>query len=406
MLNDQAVYAKKVMNENPQIKNFQVLYFVQFIIGFAEGDRGKVVGLYKKIMDLNIKEDDKIKNITRQIAQMANTKIMSHYIYNNTNFPLLKKICEKYEDRSVMLDDLDVSKISYTTIINKKLTTPSRKLPLNLNIASISSIILAIITLIIVLIINGRFVNIEKEYYLLKNCKVFFIYLVIPFVNLMYSLYLKNLGLKYKRNLIFSIVSLGVLLLGGLTTIFSNTKYVRDEESVKYISDIIIDSQSQKFSPSLKNYDLIGEVDFDTCPSKIDGESFLIKTHVIRLNNDDIALFFREEPKNQTSLVSGYWTDSLRLQDYLPEKVINETKDFEKFAVCLVGDYCYIDRYSNVNRLYKRGIYNLKTIEEMENLGDSNNNIYNYYYDFYYIVVGAYDEEQEVFLIYEIVIDD
>lgn len=89
--------ASKYLNMNPKTKNSMYSYYPFYIIAVYQNDIEKAKVYYNKIMKLKGTKFLSQINTTKNINNMIIEEVFSEEVYNTTNYPIVKEICNRYK---------------------------------------------------------------------------------------------------------------------------------------------------------------------------------------------------------------------------------------------------------------------------------------------------------------------
>lgn len=211
MFNDQSVEAKKLLVNEKVLSRYKELYFTQFILAIAEEDNEHISFYYNKIINLK----NKIFNIqidsAKKIIEMLNTNVMNKEIHDNTNYPLLKRICKRINGEEVIIESLKVEKkekILFTDCSGIK-----KILKISLNIITCLSLFVGMF--VVNTVYDMNFLPNEDSVNLIKYTWILWLFIPISISNILYSFYLKKQKYKFNSNLIIGIIFTVLLFIYG-----------------------------------------------------------------------------------------------------------------------------------------------------------------------------------------------
>lgn len=215
MFNDQSNEAKKLLVNEKVLSRYKELYFTQFILAIAEEDNEHISFYYNKIINLK----NKIFNIqidsAKKIIEMLNTNVMNQEIHDNTNYPLLKRICKKINGEEVVIESLKVEKKEKVVFTDCSGIKKILKISLNI-ITCLTLLIGMFIGVFVVSIVNDKnSLPNEVSVNLTNYTWILWLFLPISISNILYAFYLKKQNYKFKSNLIIGIIFTVLLFIYG-----------------------------------------------------------------------------------------------------------------------------------------------------------------------------------------------
>lgn len=142
---------------------------------------------------------------------MLNTNVMNQEIHDNTNYPLLKRICKKINGEEVVIESLNIEnkeKVVFTDCSGIK-----KILKISLNI--ITCLTLLIGMFIVNMVYDMNSLPNEDSVNLINYTWILWLFTPISISNILYALYLKKQKNKFKVNLIIGIIFTILLFIYG-----------------------------------------------------------------------------------------------------------------------------------------------------------------------------------------------
>ena len=349
MNNDQVLDAITLLKSNPKLKKANLLLYINFILAVADGNHMWISFYANKILSLKNKTYDIQKNNVKKILKMINTNQFDEELYENTNIPLVKRICLKIKGEDVILIPNEIKKDKYQHTKVTVLSIKRKLINIILNIFTCLSIYFAL--MFIALLQNKAKTNtmFEMSYLFLGSLWIFFIFLPIPLLNLFNGLDLKNKNLKCKSNMILGSVFSVILFLFGMAYFIFIGMYSRDKTYLYELEEKINIDFPDDFEIIIENN--TGGIQ-ETANNTISKYGALVFVSGDKVRNFDENL----------------WKNELHNTELLPSLYVLSIADFEQQLV-----YCF-------------------------DTTEYNPNSYSSNYD--YIVIG-YDYDTNSFLMYE-----
>ena len=211
MFNDQSNEAKKLLVNEKVLSTYKELYFTQFILAIAEEDNEHISFYYNKIINLK----NKIFNIqidsAKKIIEMLNTNVMNQEIHDNTNYPLLKRICKKINGEEVVIESLKVEKKE--KVVFTDCSGIKKILKISLNIITCLTLLIGMFIVNMVYDMNSL-LN-EDSVNLINYTWRLWLFSPISISNILYAFYLKKQNYKFKSNLIIGNIITILLFIYG-----------------------------------------------------------------------------------------------------------------------------------------------------------------------------------------------
>ena len=357
MLDDKAIKAKELIITNPYLKSRKDLYYVLFLFAVFENNSYEINYYSEKInklTDYYIKQKENVKNI----LEMINSKIYNDELYENTNFPILKRFCLKFKCENINngdikqdeikhinteFDDLNVERLNYK-IDNNNLN--NKPLPKRLKIIKVITIILCVLSLHIGLIIMGismnnenvynGFTHIESSYYMLKNIiKIIFI-LPLPIVTIIYGIYLNIKGYKGNINLILGVIFTGLILIFSLGFNQFKNNYSTDINYLNEITEIIEINKEDVF--------IITE-DYDD-----------------KISSDDLYIYYESSIRiNEDLNLNNNWKNNFISNKIIPSQFAVFTVNYDKFLVYCIDTNEYNPNEKEIDKDYIAIAYDIES---------------------------------------------
>lgn len=311
MITDELEKAHSLLNTHQLLKKKNKnLYYINFIIAICENDQNSVNEYFNKIQKLDgifIKQ----KELSKKILDMISSNKFDETVYNNTNFPVIKRLCERCnsDEVKILIDNSDNSKNSF---IIKRLSKGERIIKIILNILSVLSLFIVLLILNIKVSKYEYLTHMEISYYIMNHMWILHVLIVIPVANIIYSIYLKNQGLKYKDSLSISIIMCILLLIFGSFSCIFNKKYSFDKKYFERIENLVGIEMADDYTILTENYE-------DTSQTSSDGV-YMLNMSIVRFNESAV-------------INHGYWMDKLSNHKLVPSMFITLTKDFEHFII-------------------------------------------------------------------------
>lgn len=348
MNNDQVTEAKTLLKKYPKLKKSKFLSYINFILALADNDKYMISYYANKTLSLKNKAYDIQKDRVKKILQMLNTKEMNMEIYENTNIPLLKRICLKIKGEDVILIPNDIEKNICNNEV-KTLSTKRKVLNKVLNIFTCLSLLFALICIAIRIEQANSNTMFESSYNFLKSFWLFWAFLPIPICNIINGMDLKTKNNKTQNNFVLGIVFSILLFLFGLGHVIFVGTYSKDKSYLEKLE--------QKINIDFPNdFEIVVENATGGIQESANGTTYkygsLVTVKGSKVENFDVNL----------------WKEEITNTDKLPLLYTYSTENFEKHLV-----YCFDTKE-----------YNPQT----------------YYHEYDYVVIG-YDYETNIFLIYE-----
>lgn len=311
MMTDDIKSAVNLLNTHKYLNRNQGLLYIKFILAIAFNDYELIVDSMNKLLKIKNKLFDVQKDSAKRIYQMITTNVMDEVIYNNTSYPLIRRICERCNDNSIILIDNDI-KLNSDKIKNR----PSKKhIIINnlLNILTFLSIPIGLFIINIGLSKYDYLTTIEHGYYFTSRLSILYIFILIPVINLIYSIYLKRNGYKFKFNLFLSLIFIVfICIFGSFTHIFKD-QFILDDTYFSNIQEKIELDMSDEF------YVIYEDYDFDEEDKMNDGLTVL-KNGIVRFKTD-------------VSVDKLKWIDELSNAEIASPIFLINVKDYEYFLV-------------------------------------------------------------------------
>lgn len=215
--------------------------------------------------------------------------------------------------------------------------------------------ILTALTLLIGLIITSNLSNtydpmtsMESLYYSVKNLWIFYLFLPVSICDIIYGLYLKSKGYKYKSSVFLGTFFSIFLLLYGSMFLLNTTEFNDDKSYLANLEEKMDIDFNDDFTI------LTNEISDSTTSS----ESVIIKSvSNVRFNSDNV--------------LDDKWLNEINDNGYIPKVFLTETKDYGNYIV-----YCFND-----------DVYNPLSFEKDKDY-----------------VVMAYEKENNYLIIYEYIV--
>lgn len=347
MYTDQILYAGKIL-EMKRFKNNKSLMYSKFLIAVAKNNNDGIEYYQNIILNKLPAFYNKQKESVTKIINMIQNNQMDETIYEETKYPILKKICERISGINVYIELPENSSDIYYKNNYSKISNFKKTFKKTLNLLTIFSFA---ITLFIIIIIDltKPITHFEQIYYLLKNLTWFYLFVPITIFNIIYGIYLKKQHTFYKANLVLGIVFTAIsLFLGTLNfvqySIFSQDRQVAYTVEQKLKIDVADD------------FDILIS-DLNIQPTLLEEGNYLSKEIIIRNNS-------------RYKYNENHWKDGFDSINNLPLMALSQVADYDKFFI-----YCEAD-----------DIFNPKEIE---------------FNKYYYLV--AYDKKNHNYVIYEFI---
>lgn len=211
MFNDQSVEAKKLLVNNKMLSKYKELYFTQFILAIAEEDNENISCYYSKIINLKNKIFKIQIDSAKKIIEMLNTDVMNQEIHDNTNYPLLKRICKKINGEEVVIESLNIEKKEKVVFTNCSGIKKIIKISLNI----VTCLTLLIGMFIVNTVYDMNSLPNEDSVKLINYTWILWLFLPISMSNILYAFFLKKQKYKFKSNLIIGIIFTVLLFIYG-----------------------------------------------------------------------------------------------------------------------------------------------------------------------------------------------
>lgn len=317
MIDDQAIEAKKLLISIHRLNHTRSLMYTRLVLAVAEENEEKINYYARKVLKLKNKNYDIQKLNAEKMLKMIQTNTYDQELYDNTNIPLVKKICQKVKGEDVAIDSLAI----YKPVVERMHCTGlKRVIKLLLNI-------LSILTLVFVGLILYSFYNMESLHWVTisklqqESLWICYLFLPIPLCNIVYGFYLKTNNYKFVSNIIIGIIFSILLVIYGSMFIVNEGFY---DEQKDYIYDL---TESMGISLS----DNITTISFDYTEDEQDSENvFIKKSHHVYINDVDID-----------QINSDIWVDTINNIDLYPELIKNNLSDCEKYLIYCVDNLEY-----------------------------------------------------------------
>lgn len=317
MYNDQALEAKKILVSNLKIKRSPDLMYTRFILAIAEDNDQAIEYYANKVENLMYKRYNLQKENVKKILEMLKTNIVNFEVYENTNFPLLKRICQKINGENVNIESLYVETETITIEDYKKCTGLKRAIKIFLNAITCCTLFLALIIVSVNISKFEPFTSFEGLYKILQLIWIFFLFLPISIGNIIYGVYLKSKNYQFKSNIIIGIIFSILLLLYGSMHFLSKSQYSEDKT---YLYEL-----EEKIGVDFPNDFEIVTLDW-TGGKQTSLDNTLLKFEsIVRINGENIKYF-------DTNL----WLEEVQSTEMLPTLFVYETLKYDKFLV-----YCF-----------------------------------------------------------------
>lgn len=345
MINDNVTEATKLLESYPKYKKFKHLTYVNFLLAVAEDNKENIKYYSNKLLNYN---KNKIyiqqKESVKKILTMIETGQFDEEIYNNTSYPLLKRICLKVKGEDVVIDSLDVKKEVRNPL--KSCSKTRNAINTLLNVLTCISIFIAMILIAIKMSSIDSLTSIDSSYYFINSIWLFYMVLPITLLNLFNGLDLKVKNIKSKFNFELGAIFSIILFLFGSSYFILKNNYTTDKNYLNSLENAIQINLADEFDIITQNFER----------SDQSHEVAQIKFRSVVIVSGD--KFISDER----------WKDEISPFDILPNMFELTTSNYDKFLI-----YCYDSNEYNPDD-YQAG---------------------------YNFVVIAYDYENNNFIIYE-----
>ncbi len=314
MLNDEAVKAKSLLEHNLELQDVVNLYHIQLILALAEENGKKRDLILYKISLVKKKRYLKYKESIKPIIILAHRKEFNEELYQNTKYPLLKKLCLKYTDNPQTIDNLNLDIIIDDTL---KSSRPIQlTLKIFLNILTFLSLVAALLLMLIIGKNNNSRLSLnilyENVYHYTKYYWVIFLFLIVSLTNVVIAIYFRSKKIKYYTNLLIGmIISITLVILGMTHLVVYNSFYTHKSYLHTHSYSIEIPEDYTLIKTSFKSTEVS---QFST--------TIIKSVTVIRIKDQDYKLINRRE-----------WEDGLYNMNWMPRAIRKETECFEYFKV-------------------------------------------------------------------------
>lgn len=214
----------------PELKNRVSLAYIQLVLNIAKGDKENIDYYYKKVKRIRNKEYLKQQKNADLLMNMINTKTFNEELYNTTNIPLIRHICENVKNQK---DEILVEeKIESVQKIKKQ----TDKLSALFIILSIVSIWVGLFFMVIVNVSKGNLTMIESLYYLTKNIWVMYLAIPLPLSAIIYGI-IKYKKYKTKACIIVGFIFMSLLLIYGSIGFMIDIEFSSDVSEIQYLEE-------------------------------------------------------------------------------------------------------------------------------------------------------------------------
>ncbi len=219
-----------ILDAYPKLKKRKSLSYILLVLSVAKNDKNNIDFYYNKVQNLKNKIWNKHKNNAKLIIEMINTNTFNEELYNNTNLPLIKHICENIRDKKEnVLVDVNVEK-------EIKKSKQKAKLTVLFNIISIISIWVGLCFVMIINNSNSNLNGVEGLYYLSKSMCFMYLAIPLPLSALIYGI-VKVKNYKTKSCIILGIIFTALLIIYGSIGFAVGDMFITNKKYITYIEE-------------------------------------------------------------------------------------------------------------------------------------------------------------------------
>jgi hypothetical protein len=332
MLTDQVLEAKRLLVSNPKLAHSSDLMYIRFIIAVAEESEENIKYYADKISKLRQPKYKQQQENVNRILEMLKNKTMDNEVYENTKYPLLKRICQKINGEDIMIESLVVEKEEQIIPKFEDCNGTRKIIKKTLNIITICTLPFAMILLSTQT--YDSVTALESSYNSLKLMWILYLFLPISIGNIVYSLNLKAKNYKYKSNFIIGIVFSVLLFLYGSMYFMSIGMFSDDKNYLFNLEEEINIDLPDDFTIVTQDYTGGEQTSTDNCLIKYES--------VVRISEVNTSYFENK-----------YWINEISTPEMLPTLFVFQTKSYEKYLI-----YCtdtkeynptnYIENYNYI----------------------------------------------------------
>ena len=312
MFTDKISDVVDLLNNHRYLHRNKELYYVIFLLAIVINDDDLIAKSINKIQKIKNKAFDVQKDIAVRIHKMLINNVMDEVVYNNTHYPLIKRICERCNDSSVILVNEDIK----LTFNNKKNNLSKKQVLINnlLNILTFLSIPIGLLIININASKYDYFTILEHGYYFTSRLNILYLFILIPIINIIYSIYLRRNGYKYIFNLVLGVIFTILICIFGSFPYLYKDQFILDDTYFSHIEEKLELNMSDEF------YVIYEDYKFDIEEDDYNEGLTVLKNGVVRF-------------QSEVSVDKLKWIDSLSNKEIASPVFLINVKDYDYFLI-------------------------------------------------------------------------